>query len=244
MRRSLLFLSALFLLSGCESEFDKCMNAELPRAEAGLRPEIEEAEKHLAAAETLRAKKQKLKEILKPVDDWIEQNPVDPPYPSYNCDPGSENWDQCIEVHDQAVAQWETDVSHPWIDRRDARLRPLLPELQAAGFEVSEPDEVLQALVGYYRLYHAAIAARGRDLDCWGREVCEEAWDFYSAEREHLYGDDLWDLNVDLDSDEWDAWEEAAIERTMQHFTDKIASIKANAPEIATLTCNRAGIYE
>lgn len=239
MRRSLLFLSALFLLSGCESEFDKCMNAELPRAKAGLRPEIEEAEKHLAAAELRLSRDQALIEIMKPVSDWYEQNPMVPPRPGFTCKATSADWDQCYDAYKLAEAQWEIDVQ-PWRDLRDEVFIPLLPQLKTAGFEGSTYDEVFEDRRKYIDQYWDALVVRGQELDCWGREDCDEYWDFSSAEREYLHGDDP----EDWGDDEWIEWEEAEVQRVKQHFTNKIASIKANASEIATLTCNRAGIYE
>ena len=239
MLRSLLFLSGLCLLVGCESEFDKCMNAELPRAEAGLRPEIEEAEKHLAEVELMLSRDQALNEILDVLDDWVEQNPIDPPRPDFTCKATSADWDQCYDAYKLAEAQWERD-SQPWRDRRDEVLIPLLPQLKTLGFEGSTYDEIWEGMNKYYEPFWAALVVRGQELDCWGREDCEEPWDFSSAEREYLHGDD----SEDWGDDEWIEWEKAEAQRVKQHFTDKIALIKANAPEIATLTCNRAGIYE
>ena len=239
MLRSLLFLSGLCLLIGCESEFDKCMNAELPRAEAGLRPEIEEAEKHLAAVAMMISRESRLNEILKPLDDWVEQNPIDPPRPGFTCKATSADWDQCYDAYKLAEAQWETDVKQPWLDLRDAEVL-LIPALNEAGFAGSTYDEVFEDRRKYLDPYWDALVVRGQELDCWGREDCDGYWDFSSAEREYLHGDDP----EDWGDDEWIEWEEAEVQRVKQHFTNKIASIKANAPEIATLTCNRAGIYE
>ena len=88
--------------------------------------------------------------------------------------------------------------------------------------------------------YWAATVTRGQEFDCWGQEDCEEFFEFMNAEEEYVFGEGF----DDFESPEWNAWSEAEPERIKQHFTDKIAHIKANAPEIATLTCNRAGIYE
>lgn len=240
MLRSLFLLSGFFFLIGCESDFDKCMNAELPRAEAGLGPEIEEAQAHLTATDRLISRAQSFDEITKPVRDWINQNPLDPPYPSLTCETRSENWDQCYEAHTQAVAQWEIDVQ-PWRDRRKAVLTPLLPALKTAGFEGSTYEELLESVYkGLTEPYENATVARGQELDCWGREECEGWLDVVRAEGKHVFGEDF----SDYESPEYQAWLGATPERVKQHFVDKIASIKANAPEIAALMCNRAGIYE
>ena len=225
---------------GCESEFDKCMNAELPWAEAGLRPEIEEAEKHVAAVALMLSRERRLEEILKPVDDWMEQNPITPPKPEYPCSgmTGAQ-WSECYEAHRQVEAQWEVDAQ-PWRDLREEVFIPLLPQLKTAGFEGSTYDEVWLGMEKYYEPYWAATVVRGQEFDCWGREDCEESWDFTDAEEEHVFGEGF----DDFKSPEWNAWSEAEPERIKQHFTNKIALLKANAPEIATLMCNRAGIYE
>ena len=47
-------LSGSFVLMGCESDFDKCMDAELPRALAELQPEIETEEWNLAQAKEMQ----------------------------------------------------------------------------------------------------------------------------------------------------------------------------------------------
>lgn len=244
MLRSFFLLSSLFLLIGCESEFDKCMNAELPRAEAGLRPGIEEAQKHLTAADRLISREMSLLEILKPLNDWIEKNPQEPPSPRFSCNAESEDWAQCYKAHRQAKEQWEIDVQ-PWRDRREAVFIPLLPALKTAGFEGASFEEVIEsAYEGSMEPYQNAVVARAQDLGCWGREGCEDASGAFLTEFQHRFGEDSLSRDAKSITPEQSEWMEARSEGVKQHFTDKIASIKANAPEIATLMCNRAGIYE
>lgn len=81
------------------------MKAELPRAEAGLRPDIEEAEKHLAAVTLAMDRMQRLLGILGPVEEWMEQNPEVVPHPEYTCESERADWNQCWEAYMQAAAQ-------------------------------------------------------------------------------------------------------------------------------------------
>lgn len=77
-RMFLLFLA--FALAACDSDFDKCMNTELPRASEAIKPEKSRLERILRdpfsieELKSARAEMLELKARFQPVINWHEEN--------------------------------------------------------------------------------------------------------------------------------------------------------------------------
>ena len=258
MRYTIIFAS-IVLLSGCQSEFDKCMETEAPRAESTL------ALSDMAAAIT--DFKSKSSFVLKVYEaeaaSQIEISnsapggrPVQPDYPSYGCSDltGDEFW-SCNDAHDELVEKYEEErlLAAKLLESWNAR-----PEVVAwretfdavqfaaardAGLDVASLEE-LERLVdskeAELEAVNVALKARAAESDCWGTGI-DSCYDPIAEELVDKFGEDLYE------ADWYSKYVETAklaIAEILMTMTNKYSLATTQANELAVLTCNQNGFYE
>ena len=112
MRNTIIFASIAFL-SGCQSEFDKCMETEAPRAESTLAlsdMDAAIADFKSTASFVIKMQQVEAKPQFKLLNIAPAGRPVRPSYPTYGCSgfTGSE-WRSCSNAYDKLVEKYEEE---------------------------------------------------------------------------------------------------------------------------------------
>lgn len=215
------------LLAGCESDFDKCMNTELPRAEALAEVELErEIGRQLVGLVDLE---NALIEIDNRMINWIDENPPTnyPAFPEYTC--GSYNtsssWQECNSEHNKLSRELENEwIATPdaqlWIGLRDAEYGRLGLE---NGVSIANEEEFSGLFDEVNELYETVLEPRSSILQCYEDYKCDE----YSPS------------NI-----EFDVVLKKALDQAIMDNTRVVSELEATANELATVTCNNNGFYE
>ena len=219
----LLFIIPFLLLAGCASEFDKCMNTELPRAEkiSGLNAEREAGLQLMSLRETL----EKWGLAAKAVAAWEKTNPPPldiPEYPDYKCSElTGDAWSDCRSAHDKlkeefeaAEAIWEASPEViRWKERLEEAALRLYREQGLPLFNMEELpySEIMEK-------FDTFVAPRSEIWQCRVDPDC----------------DDNRDENIDM----------KAIDEAMLTNASTISEMAEATKELATVTCNNNGFYE
>ena len=243
----ILLVIAVVLLTACESEFDKCMTAEVPRAEESL---------GLSGAYSRLERAREYVEVLAVVTDvddrwkkWGSLNPGGPEYPKYECefDASDDDFEQCSEKHDLKKAEYKKERDayeaspeyQEWLAKEADFVASIAPEFNAVGVAGSTKDELGENYSQWDDSYDDLRLVRARRFDCWGQSPCERP---QSAELAHTFGS-RWYRDDDI-KEQVDSFEAQEGTRLVEYFSDELIALQAKPPEVATLMCNRAGIYE
>lgn len=246
MRKILTLCLAGVLLTGCESDFDKCMRTELSRSFSDLR--VEDARQTLAKLNTTLKKNEIALSVEESSIAWVEANPQpagSPEFPEYEPPPVDDNLDAFIAYQDKyadkkeeynvAKEAWQELPEFIAYERsRDAAFLKIIQETAAPVETAKDYGKWLD-----YDSIDKVLMPRAERNGCWGEDECEDPllheWMFrmtqdnYDSETEGLYSP--WTIKIALtESIEWQ--------------TEELARLEKLAPETAIRACNANGFYE
>ena len=115
--------------------------------------------------------------------------------------------------------------------------------LNAAGFAGSTADELDESFDEWEDSHKDLELERALAFDCWGAEECDLTP--FSAEMDemaYVFGED-WVEKADAE-EQFQSFMRLKGTRLTDYFSEQLIALKAKVPEVATLMCNRAGIYE
>lgn len=260
MRAIVIFVSTV-LLSGCQSDFDKCMETEAPRAEAILAlSDLSEAITNFQSASifALMLYQAEANFESERASSEPEGRPVYPEYPTYACsldDMSRAVWQDCSDAYevtkkayeeekaaaDLALEEWNArpDVS-AWYEESDAKF---LNSINSAGLEATsleEAEHLVSSREAELEMVNAALIKRATESDCWGAGV-DSCDDPISYEVELKFGlgfvdDGYYAKRVET--------AKLAFAEILMTMTDQYSAATTKAQELAVLTCNQNGLYE
>jgi len=214
--RKAITIMAILFLAACESDFDKCMKVELPRAEEALRlsykESLSELEAHVERAVEFKDKWSQFMLIADADLAWRNENPAPDDRESPEYDAWNEAWE---EFKASGVAQ-----------------------LNTMGFQGSTDDEALMNMGEWFRSYDSLRRARAAEFDCWGDVTCDNP---ASAEAKHLFGENYF---ATPEYQDFIKTEPTLLLNYFEDRLAALTRAQAQVPETAKLVCNRAGIYE
>lgn len=233
--RSLLIL-VVVLLSACQSEFENCMETELPRAQQGLSDVINQIKRYESFAQTYLQLTEGYFLYYRDEDKYHKG----PAFPLLVCDSDFES-DACLAARDE----WDIERS-AWLKTKEAeqwfeseRQREVTSMLEAGvplPQDATERD--LEEFIGDFWPKHkelfSALAKTTRfsEPDCHFDGFCE---DTFATELLDEFSDfpELYSGIKSLASQVFREW-----------FDEMNADVQNQIYETAKLACNRGGIYE
>jgi len=220
-------------LTGCDSEFDKCMNTELPRAEtiAGLEAEREVGRQLVS----LRSLSQAADAVYEGMKVWGEENPRPsgyPEYPEYKCSglgfgsaskECSSAYNKLVEEYKATEESWEaTPEAVAWVNLQDEESQ----RLRRANGLPDDEEEYSELEGKLLEQTHAVLEPRSPIYQCLQDYKCDQNFFHSNSEREKM------DLT------------EEAFKEAILNNANTISELVENSKELATLTCNNNGFYE
>lgn len=225
MRKILSLCLAVILMTGCESDFDKCMRTELPRAvtDSGL----DEARGVLLQFEAASLTADYLTLAEEARRKWASKNPKpsEPKAPSLS---DFEQFDEWV----QALGEYRTiPVIADWLSTSD---RMFFAAFILEGGDMTTLEDLQRWLEGVETL----LKPRAKRNDCWGAKECKSP-----LLREYMY------LRTNSDEElDYDAYSgnmiRAAISDSISWEKNRIAGLEKLAQETAIRACNANGFYE
>ena len=147
----LFFFVSIFTLVGCESDFQKCMNTELPRSVKAMK--IDEARNQLLVLDELRALAEKEDTLHRALIKWWESNP-------HPISPEGMSWSD--------FAKTEAKLAH------DAKENLAFVKIsESIGFEEKTIDEVKTRIKLFETEVDIALRPRAITYNCWGDADCD-----------------------------------------------------------------------
>lgn len=228
-RTHVIILLASYILAGCQSEFDKCMDTELPRAEVLAGVEAERtAGKRLGEVRDLQLK---INNVDKGIDAWNEENPLpsELEYPPYNCSSKTGSaWKKChdnhnelVEKYDSEVEGWkETSQGKVWVNLRVEEVKRLVDENRLS---VTDETEYEVLAVSVLDSYETTLEPWSTIYECFEDFDCED-WE------------SLHDNNYDT--------LERSLDEAILNRATALSRLLETTKELATVTCNNNGFYE
>lgn len=252
MRKILTLCLAGILLTGCESDFDKCMQTELPRASMELRVGI--ARQTLAKLITTLRDEEISASAEESTTAWVEANPRPsgrPESPKFEPPPIQEGYDNWFayqekfslreEEYEVALKAWRALPEVIGYDeKRDAAF---LNIYQKAGAPIESAKDIetfadLDAL-------DKVLMPRAERNGCWGEDECEEP---LLHEWVYLSKQDNYDGKTDYENRYEYSYSismiKTALTESIEWQKEELARLEKLAPETAIRTCNANGFYE
>ena len=147
----LFFLFSVFILAGCESDFQKCMNTELPRSVKAMK--LDEVGNQLHVLDELKALAEKEDAFDSEFQKWAMANP----FPKR---PDEMDWFDFIET--------EVHLAH------DAKASlAILQMSESLGFEEKTSEEVFARIELFQEKVNIALRPRAITFNCWGEDDCK-----------------------------------------------------------------------
>jgi len=261
MRGSLILFS-LLLLQGCQSDFDKCMQTEGPRAEKAmgifqLASDLTRFREASLGSLLQMEFAIKYNELYGDIDS-PESMPSSPDYPGYACtDLKGDEWYECYAEHEKKEENYEKQKAQYSVDleiwkqtpaglswSRDQELRyvnawnetgvPGTSTEEVNGwFDEKYPEDELNFVFTEFENY-------AQEFNCWG-EGMEYCYDPIGAkvksESKLSYGDDGFE-------EKYVVALKSTVAIVLGKLTDAYSEGAAQAKELAILTCNQNGFYK
>lgn len=225
MRKILTLCLVGTLMTGCESDFDKCMRTELPRAAADLG--LDEARDNLSHLEAASVRAEYIAFADEQYSDWVSTNPKpsEPKQPSILDFDTTDEWIEAGRKYESipAIASWRTKSDEA-----------LLSFLQEAGSDLAKIDEIEI----WYEEFERLLMPRAMRNNCWGSEQCRSP---LFAESYYLEKNSDEELEHDAYGGESVG---AALSDSITWQKNRIAELEELAPETAIRACNANGFYE
>ena len=226
--RRLIVLALTFVVVGCESDFEKCMNTEMPRSEGMLGLEGEREVGRLLPS--MREFSTRVITQQTAMVKWVDNNypPNAPKYPEYTCSElTGDVWKVCAEGHDILKEKFN-ESREIWEETPDAQNWRKLndEEFERSAREVGLPSD--------YEEFEQKFDEHLENL----KTVLKPRSSIYSC-------------IVDFKCDEYDYKDEVSNEIMEKSFTEAIlnnsrdiSDLVEKSKELATVTCNNNGFYE
>lgn len=228
MRRLIVLLFTLVVV-GCESDFEKCMNTEMPRSEGILGIEGERESGRLLTS--MREFNTRMVTHDTAMGKWVDNNPPPnaPEYPEYTCSELSgragelcrEGHDILKEKYDEAREIWEaTPDGQSWVKLRDE-------EFERSALEIGVPsneEEFQQKFDEYWNNLETVLKPRSSIYSCLEDYKCDE----------YNWGD----------VDDYNEIIEKSFAEAILNNSRDISDLVEKSKELATVTCNNNGFYE
>ena len=257
--RTIIVLASIVFLSGCQSDFDKCMETEAPRAGSIL------ALNDMATNITAFKSTSNFFVMMQQGEVIFETEraesepagyPASPSYPPYTCsldEMSSAVWQVCYDAHEERVKIYEGQKPAAKLALQEWNARPdvvawkekndtvLLAVLREVGLDIKSLEEVDQRVEEQEAAYIAALQNRAIESDCWG-DGADDCYDPIDSEVKSKFGaDDLsWEGYL---SKRVEVSKLAAAEILVKMTSDYGLAVN-RADELAVLTCNQNGLYE
>ena len=220
-------LTGSCFLAGCESNFDRCMSTELPRAEAlaGIEAERDAGRQLVSMKELLN----KFDTVDIAMETWFNENPRPIEYPAYNCkDKSGAEWTDCSLAHDKMVVKFQAEVKlweaspvgQQWVNLRDNEIEKLGREI---GLEISDEESYTALVNQVWDQFDTVLKPRSSIFQCLEDYKCDD----YS-----------WGDENSLE------FVEKAFDEAILSNASEISQLVETAQELATVTCNNNGFYE
>ena len=228
-RTYIIILLASYILAGCQSEFDKCMDTELPRAEVLADIEAERtAGKRLGEVRDLTLK---IINVDKGIGAWDEENPLpsELEYPLYNCSGKTGSaWKKCYDNHNELVEKYDSEVEgwketsqgKVWVNLRVEEVKRLVDENRLSVTNESEYEVLVNSV---WDSYETILEPWSTIYECYEDSDCED-WE---------------SLNLNI----YDTLERSFDEAILNRAT-ALSRLLETTKELATVTCNNNGFYE
>lgn len=260
--RAIIVVSSMVFLVGCQSDFDRCMETELPRAEKtfGISQLESDLTRFRDASEGFILGMTHVTKYASLYQDVKEPEsmPKYPEYPEFVCgDLTGKSWTDCYaeytkktEKYDKQKVQYDTDYEKwkqtpdaiTW--RRDQETRSVnvwnmigVPGGSQAEIDTWFDERYPQDELGFVL---NEVEEYAKDFDCWG-EGTDSCFDPIGAQVRAELGPDYGD-------DEFaTAYFEASkkvVTAVIGKMTENYVDAVSKAEELAKLTCNQNGFYE
>ena len=225
MRTTIVLVVSLALI-GCESEFQKCINTELPRAEQLLSNDFKST---LSALQSLATRVEVVAQVERDFILWIsDKEPQSRPnYDDYD------SW----EEYQPVISAWrEAEEGREWEAAQESKASELL---RAAGFEGETSDELWDSYSDWQNLVADAVRERAVVKD-FCDAPCEDPWDAEATET--VWGYEEGSIEESLSA--FAIFAPKAVAESILMVGEQLNASLVEAEELATLTCNNNGLYE
>ena len=225
MRTTIVLVLSLVLI-GCESEFQKCINTELPRAEQLLSNDFKS---RLSALQSLATRVEVVTQVERDLILWeIDNEPQSRPnYDDYD------SW----EEYQPVISAWrEAEEGRAWEAALESKAAELL---RAAGFEGETSDELWDRYSDWQNLVADAVRERAIVKE-FCNVPCENPWD------EELLAT-VWNYeegSIEESLSPFAVFAPKAVAESILIVGEQLNASLVEAEELATLTCNNNGLYE
>ena len=260
MRGSLILFS-LLLLQGCQSDFDKCMETEAPRAEKAMDlsqlasnlTRFRDASTGLVLANEVILKFQEFDGVI----ERPESIPDYPEYPDFACtDATADDWDECWAEHEKKKENYEKQKAQHRVDLEIWKLTPeglsWTEQWERAYVNTWNEFGVLgtsrEEIDGWFNdnysedelnFVREEFKNYANDFNCWGKDV-DDCYDPIGAKVESEskleYGDDGYE-------EKYVAAMRGVVASIIEKMTRAYSENTIRA-ELAILACNQHGFYE
>ena len=246
-----LIVTALFV-TGCQSDFDKCIEAELPRAQEVLRlSDLGVELMRFKSGAKLFTDNWKVVPIVEPQIKNIAgpKRPSMPSPPPFDCESDADDCDEYFADYKEANAQFDLEKTavFEWGNSPDGlAYQKAINTLYLEGFrqlgydlpDLAAFEKLLEDGREEYDLVESALEARAEEFDCWGSELCYSP---ITSEWESKFGEGSWDAaDPTARQDFIDATVQSVVEERMVAY----GQVGEEARELSVLTCNQNGLYE
>ena len=225
MRTTIVLVLSLALI-GCESEFQKCINTELPRAEQLLSNDLKS---RLSGLQSLATRVELVAQLERDAILWINDNEPQsrPNYDDYD------SW----EEYDPVISAWmETEEAREWGAAQESKISEML---RAAGFEGETSDELWDSHSDFQNLVADAVRERAVAKD-FCDAPCEDPWDAELTETVWNYEEG----SIEDSLSPFAIFAPKAVAESILMVGEQLNTSLVEAEELATLTCNNNGLYE
>ena len=142
----LFFLFSIFVLAGCESDFQTCMNTELPRSVKAMK--IDEAGNQLHVLDELKALAEREDALDSELQKWSLTNP----FPKR---PDDMNRSDFLQTQEYLTHDAKLDIA-------------FLQMSESLGFEEKTSEEVFARIELFQEKVDIALRPRAITFNCWG----------------------------------------------------------------------------
>ena len=249
----LLTLFIAFALVACESDFEKCMNTELPRAKQLLK--VEDQARKITSLSAIAERLEIVVPIFQKAIDWEAINP--PPIEAKKRD-RFEFDERILSLSDLNDEQKFAEANR-WSVETDELFEAETAEYQAAlklyetridefyfqngkeaGFSGDTWEEMYGIETGQYQDLYDEVSDLVRDravkLDCWGSTKCEDPL-FLELQSQAPHA-------VLVTEDPLLGIAPAAVAESLSMAIEKLSEFEIQSNDLAIVRCNNNGLYE
>lgn len=231
MARLPFMLVVMLTICGCESDFDKCLNTELPRAELAMG--VKEAKGLLLDAQAVISYLQWTRRADEFWSEWKVANPQPEGQPEYKCTTldnygDFDGWSACFAAYNEAEESYKS--SSKYLDW-SSNIVAALPSIKGEGFQsaATSLEEVYETYAEYNDIATQVVMSRALSKGCWGKEDCDDPlyYEYQTLEKN----------NAEIQQSE-------VLDQAISESVLMLTKVEVASRELATLNCNNNGFYE